>query len=418
MISYHFPPLSGAGVFRTSKFVKYLPDFGWQPIVLSVKKSKFAPVDDFLLEEISDIIKVYRTNTIESKIYAGGASYLGINPKWYQIPDIYFGWFPFALQKAKEVVKKEQPSAIYSTSPPVTSHLVAVLLKKKTGLPWVADFRDPWTQNFNLSYPSKTHKIIEERLEHKVAEYADKIISVTEPYRSDFIKKYSDISPEKCVTITNGYDSDDFKNVKVKKSNKFTIDYVGFFHGKQSPIFFLEALRNAIRERETLESDIEVKFVGRKSKEYLNIANKYGLNKIVREIGYVSHKEAINYMVDSTCLLLVVGLGKGSKGVFTGKIFEYISSRTPIIATVPIDGVAANLIRETNTGVVVNTDNVDGIKSAILDFYDRWKKGELKIEPDGKIIRKYDRKELTKKLAGLFDILSEIEKNEASTTMD
>ena len=410
MIAYHFPPIAGGGVFRTLKFTKYLPDFNWQPIVLSVKKSKFSQVDETLLGEIPDAAKVHRTNTVESKIHRWGASFIGINPKWYQIPDAFLGWLPFALLKAKQIIKKEKPDVIYSTSPTVISHLVAMMLKKETDLPWVADFRDPWTQNFNINYPTKIHKKIDGYLEHKVAKYADEIISVTEPIKIDFIKQYKDILPEKCIVITNGYDSDDFKNIKIKKSDKFTISHIGSFYGNVSPAFFLEGVKNAIKERKSLEKDIEILFIGRASKENWGIANEYELGEVVREIGYSSHEKAIQYMTDSTCLLLIIGLGKKSRLLFSGKIFEYIASGTSIIATVPTDGVAANLIRETNTGTVVNTDDVDGIKNAILDFHDKWKEGKLKIEPDWDIIEKYSRKELTKKLANVFDDVSEPEK--------
>lgn len=403
MISYHFPPLAGAGVFRTLKFVKYLPGFDWQPIILSINKSKFVPEDETLIEEIPKLVKIYRTNTIESKIYTWGPSFIGINPKWYQIPDAFLGWLPFALSKAKEVVKKEKPSVIYSTSPPATSHLIAMLLKEKTGLPWVADFRDPWTDFFTTSYPTKIHRNIEEHLEHKVAKYADKIILNTEPNRIGFLKNYPDISPKKCITIMNGYDPDDFKNIEIKKSAKFTITHTGTFVGRRSPTFFLEALRNAIRERETLKRDMEVTFVGRLPREYWNIANKYGLNEIVKEGGYVSHEKAIKYMVDSTCLLLVKLLGKGSEGLLPGKIFEYIASGTPIIATVPTDSIAADLIKETNTGKVINTNDVDGIKNAILDFYDKWKNNKLTMDQNWDVIKKYSRKELTIKLANIFN---------------
>ena len=122
MISYHFPPLAGAGVFRTLKFVKYLPGFDWQPIILSINKSKFASEDETLIEEIPKLVKIYRTNTIESKIYTWGPSFIGMNPKWYQIPDAFLGWLPFALSKAKEVVKKEKPSVI------ILHHLLLLLI--------------------------------------------------------------------------------------------------------------------------------------------------------------------------------------------------------------------------------------------------------------------------------------------------
>lgn len=403
MISYHFPPIAGGGVFRTLKYAKYLPIYGWQPIILSVKKSKFAPIDKTLLDKISNEVLVFRTNTFESKLYRYAPYTFGINPKWYQIPDAFIGWLPFALAKAKEIVKKEKPDLIYSTSPPVTSNLIALLLKKKTGLPWIADFRDPWTDNFTTIYPTNTHYNIEKHMEYNVFKNADKIISVAEKYNNKLKTKYHEINSDKFSTITNGYDPDDFKNIKKIKYNKFTVTYVGSFYKNQSPEYFLKALRKAMIDIESFSNDVEVKFVGKMSKMYWNITKKYELDKIVSEIGYVSHKKAIECMINSSCLLFIIGIGKGSDVVFSGKIFEYLASGTPIIATVPTDSIAADLIKETNTGKVVNTNDVDGIKNAILDFYDKWKNNKLTIDQNWKVIKKYSRKELTIKLANIFN---------------
>ncbi|MCK4996012.1 MAG: glycosyltransferase, partial [Thermoplasmatales archaeon] len=235
MISYSFPPIAGGGVFRTLKFVKFLPNFGYDSVVLSVKKSKFKDFDETLLNAIPSTTNVYRAKNIESKIYRYAGSFFHINYKWYQIPDVFITWLPFALNKAKYIVKKEKPSVIYSTSPPATSHIIAMLLKKKTKLPWVADFRDPWTDNFIIKYPTKFHRKLEEKLEKKVLKLADKVILNTESNKDALLKKYPDINKEKFIVITNGYDLDDFENIELSKTNNFTIASVGSFYDEMNP---------------------------------------------------------------------------------------------------------------------------------------------------------------------------------------
>ncbi len=403
MIAYQFPPISGGGVYRTIKFVKYLPSYDWEPIILTVKKSKFASEDLSLKEEMPDNLTVFNTNTLESRIFAMAPLKIGFNRKWYQIPDYYVGWLPFAVKKGKKIIKKEKPDLIYSTSSPVTSHLIAMAIKNKTGIPWVADFRDPWTQNFNINYPTRFHKKFEENLERKVVLNADRIISVSDPYTIDFRNKYSDQPGEKFVTISNGYDNDDFNNIEKKKIDKFIITHIGSFYNRRSPLFFLKALRDLLNENTALKKNLEVRFVGKSQKNWKTIIDNYNLDDVITESGYKSHSEALELMVNSSCLLLIISVGEGSKGVFTGKIFEYLASKTPILATIPLDGVAADLIRKSNSGIVVKTDDVKGIGNAILSLYNRWKTGNLIFNINSNVKKTYDRKELTKKLAQFFN---------------
>jgi len=401
-ISYIYPPIAGGGVFRTLKFTKYLPQFGWKPIVISVNKSKFNPKDNTLLDEIPETVQTFRTNSIESKIYAYAPQHLGVNPKWYQIIDNFVGWLPFAISKAEKVIKKEKPKIIFSTSPPVTNHLIAYMLKKKTGIPWVADFRDPWTDNFMIRYPTKTHHKIEQSIEHKFFRNADRIIFVTDKHRKYLIEKLPNILPEKCVNITNGYDPDDFKNNSVKKTNKFTITYIGTFYGKQSPKYFFSAIDSASKKNDELKKDLEIRVAGKASKEFQNLNIKFGLNESIKQLGYQPHKKAIELMKSSSCLFLLISLGPKSDWVYTGKIYEYMASETPILATVPKNSPVREIIKATNTGLAIDTDDINGIKDVILTYYKQWKKGELYSSPNWQEIEKYNIEKLTNKLSEQF----------------
>lgn len=389
------------------KFVKYLPCYGWNPTVVSVSRSKFSSTDNSLLKEIPEQSKTIRTRSLESKVMAYAPSHFGLSSKLYMVPDEMISWYPFALSQAIKVVRNDTINVIYSTAPPYTSLLIGASLKRRTGLPLVIDFRDPWTQNPEMSYPSHFHQKIDEKMEKKVLALADRILVSTDINRDDLLAKYPEIPPEKCITMTNGFDPGDFEGVEVKASGKFRISHTGSFYGRQSPEFFLQAVNRAIEECKELANDLEIIFAGRSSKEYWDLAKKYGLEGILVEHGYVSHHKAIEILMSSSCLLLIIGLGDRSNSVYTGKIFEYMASGVPIIATVPTEGASAKLIKDSGTGVVVDTEDVDSIKEAVLQHYRSWKAHSLTINTDWSIVNSYDRKKQTKQLADIFNELAE-----------
>ncbi len=403
VISYHTPPLAGAGSFRTLKFVKYLRDFGYDCSILSVAGSKFAPVDKTLLEGLPKSVNIYRSKSIESKIMAWGPSKLGMSSKLMLLPDEYVGWYPFAMRKVREIIRREEFDLIYATAPPYTALLIGCSTKELIKKPLVVDFRDPWTQNIGLSYPSMVHRSIDETLERKVVHHSDGIIITTEPNRAIFMEKYKEIPSERCVTLTNGYDPEDFLGIINHPGDKFTISHIGSLYGSRSPGVFLSALRDCANMRPSLMNDIQINLVGKTSKEFWNLAKEYGMDQVVHETGYVSHAEAIQFMIDASVLLLVIGGGQENVGVLTGKVFEYIASRKPILSLAPVNGAASDLIAKTRTGTTLEPSDAVGIQNAILNYYDMWKSGSLSISPDISEIEKYDRRKLTGSLAKLFD---------------
>lgn len=407
VLAYHYPPVAGGGVFRTLKFVKYLPSYGWNPTVVSVRRSKFSPTDDSLLKEIPEHSRTIRTRSLESKLMAYAPSHIGLSSKLYLMPDEMISWYPFAISQATKVIRSDTIKVIYSTAPPYTSLLIGASLKLRTGLPLVIDFRDPWTQNPEKNYPSHFHEKIDERMEKKVLTLADRILLSTDINRDDLLVKYPDIPPEKCITMTNGFDPGDFEGIEIKPSGKFKISHTGSFYGRQSPEFFLQAVNRAIGECKELANDLEIIFAGRSSKEYWDLAKKYGLEGILVEHGYVSHHQAIEILVNSSCLLLIIGKGDRSNSVYTGKIFEYMASGVPIIATVPQEGASAKLIKDSRTGVVADTEDVDSIKEAVLRQYRSWKAHSLAVDTDWDIVNNYSRKKQTMQLADIFNELAE-----------
>ena len=404
LVAYHYPPLGGGGVFRTLKFTKYLPEFGYQPHVLTVKNPMYRTKDPTLIKEIPAEAKIYRTFSFEHRILRA-PRLLNMNLKWFYMPDEYIGWLPFAVSFGAKLVKKENISVIYATSPIPTSLLIGFFLKKKTKKPLVIDFRDSWTDNpFNI-YPTKFHESIERKMEEKVLTQADYVTVVTDSIKNTLIKRYPFLQ-SKIETLTNGFDSEDFMNLEInEKTDKFRITYAGSIYGLRTAKSFLLALKELTDENEELREKVEVLFVGNPGKETPHLIKKLGLDENVKLVKYVPHRECLELMVNSQALLLLITSG-GAKGegILTGKLFEYLASRKPIIAVAPKNGLAASIIKSANAGTIVPPKDVQGIKMAIFDFYKQWKNGRLDSTTGSlEYIMQYDRRVLTQRLAQIFE---------------
>ena len=404
LIAYHFPPLGGGGVFRTLKFTKYLHEFGYQPRVLTVKNSMYREKDLTLCSEIPPEAKVFRTFSFEHRILRA-PRLLNINLKWLYLPDENIGWLPCGILTGEKIVKKEKIDVIYATSPIWTSLLIGFFLKKKTKKPFVVDFRDPWTGNPFVKYPTKFHKRFERKMEEAVLSQADYITVATDSIKNSLIKRYP-FTKSKIETVTNGFDSEDFKDLKIhKKTGTFTITYVGSIYGLLTAKPFLTALKELVEEKKEVRENIEVVFVGNYGKETPFLVKKFGLEGNVRFVKYVPHKKGLEFMVNSQALLLLITIeGSKGEGILTGKLFEYLASRKPIIAVAPKNGLAANIIKSANAGTIIPPKDVQGIKLAILDFYKKWKNERLDSTTGSlENIMQYDRRVLTQRLAQIFE---------------
>jgi glycosyltransferase involved in cell wall biosynthesis len=407
LIAYHFPPLGGGGVFRTLKFTKYLPEFGYQPHVLTVKNPMYREKDLTLVKEIPKEAEIQRTFSFEHRILRA-PRLLNLNLKWFYLPDPNIGWLPFGVSTGSRHVKKEKISVIYATSPIWTSLLIGLLLKKKTKKPLVVDFRDPWTDNPFNSCPTKFHERLEKNMEKLVLAKADYVTVATDSIKTNLIRKYPFIK-SKIETITNGFDPEDFKNLKInKRTDKFTITYVGSIYGLLTAKPFLTALKELTEEKKQFKENVEAIFVGNCGKETPRLVGELGLEQNVRFVGYVPHRKGLEFMVNSQALLLLITLeGSKGEGILTGKLFEYLAARKPIIALAPEDGLAANVIKSLNAGTVVSPLEIQRIKKAIASYYDQWEAGKLYAVTDvSSDITPYNRKVLTGKLAQIFDKVS------------
>jgi len=451
MIAYSFPPAGGPGVQRTSKFVKYLRSYGWEPVILTRDDVNIPLKDESLLKDIPEGICIIRTKAWDLSAYPGIFGLAGkfINRK-ILIPDSERLWEIFSRKTAEDIIKFHNIDLIYTTSLPYSSHLMAIHLKKKfPNIPWVADFRDEWTNNpYILDNPYNPIRMnIERKMEHKVLQTADYLITNTPIMLRNFINNNPGMGlDKKFYVISNGYDPDDFKhlfnhmtnngkpvtanddshvandsaekpdniandfdynnrnNNSFRNPHKFTITYTGAFYGRRKPDIFFQAVGDLVKEGKIDKNKIYIKLMGSFKKEQIQkLTSLHNLNEVVEIFPYVPHEECLKHMISSDCLLLIEGAGPGAEAFYTGKVFEYMVAGRPILAIIPAKGAAAMLIRETSTGLISDCTDLKGTKDNIESMYNAWLKGENIYFPNKEEIKKYERKALTGKLVDVFE---------------
>lgn len=412
MVAYYFPPAGGSGVQRSAKFAKYLPHFGWEPIALTRDTSKMTLRDESLLKELPSDMEIIRTPARDLTVLPSVFSKAGKFVAWkILIPDGEVLWMKKAVHAALERLQKGDIKAIYTTSSPYSDHLLGLELKKNyPGIPWLADFRDEWTNNpYFLDKPHNSYRANKEKsMERAVLENADILITNTPIMKDNFVRLNPGMGLETRMTvIPNGYDSDDFKqetNLKKKCGERFIITYTGAMYGRRKPDNILEAVGNLVKSGLVDKEKIFVRFIGSFKNEVLQgYIDKNGLTGSVDAFSYMDHDECLKNMINSDAMLLLEGGGPGSEAFYTGKIFEYIQTNNPILAVIPENGAAAGIIRTTGTGIVCDWADVKAIEQGFLILYQAWLKGESVISPNRDEIARYDRKALTQNLAEILD---------------
>ena len=424
IIAYYFPPLGMGGVQRVSKFVKYLPSFGWEPVILTVKDIDYFSRDESLLQELSPDVKIYRTGSLDPlrlvfllrKLFKkqrgdpkrvalrnSRKSFFSILLSFLNLfffPDNKIGWLPFALIKGIKICRKENIDLLFSTSPPLTCHLVAFFLKKLTGIRWVADYRDSHISYQDAKKPALLKNLLQKNLQKSFLNNADGVISVNQT----ITQQLKEISPqaEEMEVITNGYDKEDFE-VDVKKTEDiFKIIYFGTFSPDCPEEPFLRALSNLLHQLKIDQHKIRFIHVGLSiGMNIEKMIKKYELKEVTELKGYLSHKEGIEKLLESDLALLTVS--QSAPVISTGKIYEYFGAQKPVLAIAPQDGEAAKLIQSLGAGKVVSPENIPEIENAILSFYREFETGKLFLKVNSEKTEKYERKYLTSRLAKLFD---------------
>jgi len=408
---------------RIPGLAKYLPEFGWQPVILTTPlgekpDDRFGPPNDFrqknrVVETFGYVSrKDVALRTKERLSLASKKSYQYFRPvfrflysRYLEIasyPDAEKGWKPFAVKVGKELLQNEEIDAMISSSSPVTSHIIAHELKDKHNIPWVADFRDLWTQNHNYRY-SSLRKLFEKRLELKTLSTANALVTTSPPWA----KKLKMLHKKEVHTITNGFDPDFMSDGKVNLTSNFTITYTGqIYKEKQDASKLLAALRDLIVEKSLDPKEVEVRFYGPADQRLQKETGEYGLSGVVVQYGTISRQASFERQRESQLLLLLNWDDLDEKGVYTGKIFEYLAAQRPMLATGGFgNDVVEALLNETNSGMYCST--VEDIKNALRDSYREYKlKGKVTYNGNVEKVSKYSYREMAKRFVEILDGLT------------
>jgi glycosyltransferase involved in cell wall biosynthesis len=392
IITYYWPPSGGAGVQRWLKFVKYLPQYGWEPVVIvpDPDRATYPARDLSLAGETNSSIHViqtrdnslfnwykliFRQKNVPSAGFSndvGKASFFQKISRFVRgnffLPDPRRGWNRHALNAARKEIRERGVDAIVTTGPPHSTHLIGVKLKKETHIPWLADFRDPWTDIYYYRdfYPTLPARRINTRLEKKVLSSADHIVTVSQGLRDILLGKQC-CNEQKITVIPNGFDEEDFQDIPGPGGDRFTVTYVGTL----SDAYPIDAFIKAIIELIASGADLRLRFIGAVSKNQRTKLSAIPYDHL-EYISYVDHHKAIEYMGLSNALLLVIPDHSSAKGILTGKLFEYIASGRPVLGIGPANGDAAIILKETNTGVMIDFDNEKGLSGALESLHNKY----------------------------------------------
>ncbi|MDH5690010.1 MAG: glycosyltransferase family 4 protein [Candidatus Bathyarchaeota archaeon] len=404
-ISYYFPPILSSESLRALRTVKYLPRCGWEPIVLTVFPTKLVArdFDNSLLSELPRKIPIYRAYSFKNMVSNFALREIRKLLGWSCLASYMIEWLPFALLKGKEVLEKETIEAIISRSTPFASHLVALKLKSLSGVPWIADFSDPWTQNPYLERVTA----LDESLERAVVLAADKIIFTNIYAKKLLLNKYKSIKEERVIVIPNQYDPEDFaKQEKVPASKVFTVVHTGNFYEARSPETFLKALR-MLKDQEGFAEKIKVKLIGKVNHKLRCLISKYRLEDIVETIRTIPHKNVLHNLHTADILLLIDAPTDELSPFLPLKLVEYICVRKPILAITPLKGASGDVVRSTKTGIIISPNDINGIKDVIKRFYQQYENSELGIRPCWNEVKKYSANRCTGILAGILEELAD-----------
>ena len=425
ILSYYWPPSGGAGVQRWLKFAKYLVELGWEVSVYCPKNPEYPSIDEGLLQEVPPSITLIQSEIWEPyswyKKVTGAKKEEGINtgflsetakPKktealarWIRgnffIPDARKFWIKPSIKFLNKYLEQHPQDLLISTGPPHSMHLIAQGIKKQHGTPWLADFRDPWTnidfyEELQLSaWADRKHH----RLEQVVCNDADALVVVGKTMKDEF----SEItSAQKIKVIPNGYDEADYKDLPqhLELDTHFTLAHIGSFSPSRNIPALWEALAELCKTNNQFKAHLRIKLIGKVDFSVMEALRQHELKAQIEKVEYLPHQEVLKAQASAQMLLLLVNQTKNAKGIVTGKVFEYLRTGRPILAIAPEDGDLSAIFQGLNRTPVVGYQEKEKIKTQVMDAFQAFLKGEnTPIQGD---VATFSRKTLSKELDGLM----------------
>lgn len=428
IITYYWPPAGGPGVQRWLKFAKYLPEFGWNPVIYTPENPSYPLLDESLLKDIPQNIEVVKTRIWEpyqlaeklnksNKKFKAGQFDVGKNQSWksklsiwvrgnFFIPDARVFWVKPSIKFLEQYLKENKIEVVVTSGPPHSLHMIGLGLKKKfPDLKWIADFRDPWTEisyykHLKLTQSSdRKHR----QLESAVFKNADITLATSYTDAENFRKAGAN-----AICITNGFDESDASathNVTGEKadgqnSKAFTLSYIGVLEQLRNPENLWKVLDELVTENKEFAEIFTLKFAGRIDDKILHSIENSNLKNHILNLGYISHDKAVEEMSNSNLLLITNFPNESSKGIIPGKIFEYLATGKQIISFGPDEADVSRILAETGAGKHFGYEDPKAVKDFILEKYELWKNGNLLENTQN--IEQFSRRNLTKKLAEIL----------------
>ncbi len=384
LLTYYFPPCGGAGVQRWVRFLRYLPENGWLPTVITTQNGDYPVIDDSLLATIPSEIEIIRTHTPSYKglfrMFAGkkatipygdfstGKTDSPLKKLAFQLrlhlvaPDMRIMWNPYLYKAALQELRTKPYDCVVTSAPPHSTHLVGMKLRRRFGVPWLADFRDPWTKVFYLQQQKQNPIIrwINRRMEKRVIASADLNLIITKFIAEELPKGNKQV-------LYNGYDSEDFRHATYQRQDKFRVKYIGKVTQGQDISIAIRALQEL---RDEGLDKLEMVFVGTWPEQETLFKQDF-----VRYLPQMSHEKAVEQIVDAEALLLLINQYPGSKGMLTTKLFEYIGSGTPVVSLGDTTGEAAAVLRDFHAGIMIDYVDINAFKQEIKRLYQSWENG-------------------------------------------
>ena len=392
LITYYWPPCGGVSVQRWLKLTKYFPMFDWLPTVITTENGDYPYIDKSLLKKISPEVRVIRTKTPtfkqlfnyllgkEEKIPYGSLQ-ISENDSFlkkmiflirtqFVIPDARVIWNQYAIKAAEKTIMSGMYEVVITTGPPHSTHLIGLKLKKKYGIKWIADFRDPWTKIYYLESEKRNIiiKYFDKLMEKRVIAKADAVVTVSENVANV-------LSNRDKMIIPNAFDPDDYYDKNYIRSEKFRIKFVGALTDSRKK----EVLRTLFWFDDYAEkngvTNIEFSFIGAFEKNPTDIQKKLPHIKI-RNLPFVKHEKVIEECINSETLLLVINISANNKGILTYKLFEYIGSKTYILGIGPDDSDVQKILNQLNAGTLLHYNSKDKFLEIFDNLYQKWASGK------------------------------------------
>jgi glycosyltransferase involved in cell wall biosynthesis len=422
IITYYWPPAGGIGVHRCLKFAKYLREFGWEPVICTAENPEYPVLDDGNFKDVPGGVKILKTKIwepyrifkfitgkrVEDRIHnifleedkPSFAHKLGI---WIRgnifIPDARKFWIRSSVNFLSRYLKENPVDVLFTNGPPQSTHMIAYGINKKLGIPWHADFQDPWTQvdYFPQLMLNPISKRIHENMEQRVFRNADKITICSDTWKGDL----ESIGARDVGVIVWGYDEDDFKNISVPLSTKFTLSHFGSLGPDRNAKTLWKALSIISKENKQFADDLEIELVGFIGHAIVEEINSLGLSDKLKLSAHMSREETLERMHRAQLLLLILNDMPNVKGRLPGKLFEYLSARRPCLVIGPEESDASKIVHNVNAGYTCDFNDLGKTLVTIKEIYKKYKDGVLFSNQTD--ISQYSNKNLTKKLAGFLD---------------